>query len=412
MPNLFDYIAWRGDLTFDEAPLCEVDALAFSLLAYVDFDEVLALPAPVEGAPEMNVLSEGMAAESPKKTLAALSAAYFLLHPDDPPRPLGLIVPGDIVDLFRAMAASCRFGTLPLSGYVNEISESREMQFSAITLHLPHGNRFVAFRGTDDTVVGWREDFNLSFMDETPSQRKAAEYLSGIVLPRGGRLYVAGHSKGGNLAVWGAVHASARVRRRIGGVWSCDGPGHTAAMLESEAYRSLAPRIYRILPDSSLVGLLLEHDGAYSPIRSVRRGILQHDGLTWEVKGGAFVRSEGLSRRGQHADTVVRERIDSMSPEEKETFTRLLFTLLESTGAKTLTELYRGHIRTTLTMLRTYTAFTSEERETARYLLGKLFGLTKAEKTPAKPEPQPKPTPLYRPKSTTIHIEWRIPWRA
>ena len=194
MPNLFDYLDWRGDLALDEAPLCEVDNVAFSLLAYVNLDGTV--PPQREGSIPLR--------EAAKE--------YFFLHPEEPPRPLGLIVPGDIVTLFRRMSECRRYRDLLVGGYVNEVCEEREMQFSAITLTLPDESRFVAFRGTDDTLVGWREDFNLSFMDEIPSQRKATDYIDCLDLPPDSGLYLGGHSKGGNLAVYAAVHASEETR--------------------------------------------------------------------------------------------------------------------------------------------------------------------------------------------------------
>ena len=159
--------------------------------------------------------------------------------------------------------------------------------------------------------------------------------------------------------------------------------------LQSEAYRSIADRVCRLQPESSIVGLLLENDGVYTVIKSSRRGYLQHDGLSWEVKGSSFARSEGLSKRGVHVDTVIRERVDSMSREEKATLVRLMFTILESTGAKTLTDIYNDGPRAALAMLKTYTGMTAEDRETTAYLWGKLFG-SKTPTITVKAPPKPK----------------------
>ncbi len=355
MPTVTDYLAWRGDLSFNTIPVGEADNLIFSLLSYMDLDGIV--PAPGEGC----------------ITLREAAKEYFFVRDQIPPKPLGLIVPAEIVRLFRAMADTPRFSDLLLCGYVNEISEAREMQFSAMTVRLPDDSAFVAFRGTDDTIVGWREDFNLSYMDEVPSQRKAADYLNALDLPFDMPLYVGGHSKGGNLAVWGAVHADATVRRRILRAFSNDGPGFSTGMIRSESYMELADRISVFVPDDSLVGLLLEHDENYAVVKSTRRGLFQHDALTWEIMGGSFVRSDGLSKRGLRAETVIRERIDAMTREERAAFVRLLFTVLESTGAKTLTDFQKAGLRAATAMVRTVAGFTKEDQETGIYLLGKLF---------------------------------------
>ena len=357
MPNLMDYLEWRGDLTLAEAPLCEADNLAFCLLAYVDLDGI------VPNGP----VRSGV-------TLRAAAAEYFFSHPEYTARPLGLIIPADILTLFRRMAHTRRYRDLVLSNYVNEISETRETQFSALTVRLPEEGLFVAFRGTDDTIVGWKEDFNLSVMDEIPAQRRASDYLNGLDLTPDTSLYVGGHSKGGNLAVWGAVHAKEELRRRIRQIYSNDGPGFSAGTVESEAYKALSDRIRVIIPEDSLVGLLLDHDPRYTVIKSNRKGLFQHDGLSWEVLGGQFIRAEGLSAVGRRNDTVVRERIASMTTEERQDFIRLMFTLLESTGARTLTELHNGKVKAALTALKAFKEMPEADRDTASYLWDKLVG--------------------------------------
>ena len=195
MPNVLDYLEWRGDLTFTEAPLNEVDNLIFCLLSYVDLDGI------VPGTPH----DRGI-------TVRAAAAEYCFSHPVTGDRPLGFIIPADILTLFRRMAHTRRFRDLLLTHFVSETSEERQTQFAALTIRLPDEGLFAAFRGTDDTVVGWKEDFNLSFMDEIPAQRRAAEYLNDLDLTPDTILYVGGHSKGGNLAVWSAVHAEKHVQ--------------------------------------------------------------------------------------------------------------------------------------------------------------------------------------------------------
>lgn len=357
MPNIMDYLEWRGDLTFVEAPLCEVDNLIFCLLSYVDLDGIV--PQSVK---------EG------RITLREAAAEYFFTHPNIGERPLGFIIPADTLILFRRMAHTRRFRDLSLTGYVNEISEKRQTQFAALTVLLPKEEMFVAFRGTDDTIVGWKEDFNLSFMDEIPAQRRASEYINEMDIPPDTQLYIGGHSKGGNLAVWSAVHAKKEVQRMIRQVYSNDGPGFSANLIQTQAYKVLSDRIRVMIPEDSLVGLLLDQDPRYTVVRSNRRGLFQHDGLSWEVLGGQFMRARGLSNVGKRNDTVVRERIASMTPLERENLIRFMFTLLESTGAKTLTELHRIRVRAALTALKTFREMPEEDQETASYLWDKLMG--------------------------------------
>lgn len=359
MPHIPDYIRWRGDIPFANDPVNEVDNLIFCLLSYVE------LEGAVPGDFKHSV------------TVAEAAKTYFLSHDPKDERPLGLIVPRQIVDMFRQMADAPRYRDVKLCGYVNEIDREKQVQFAALTIKLPNNTWFVAVRGTDDTVVGWREDFNLSWMDEVPAQRMTAAYLDALPLTKKARLYVGGHSKGGNLAVWGAVHAAPHVRERMETIYSNDGPGFTEGFLQSESYRTLADRIVYLVPQSSLVGLLLSHDEKQQRhiIRSSQLGIFQHNGLSWEVMGGTFVRAERLSGRGKRNDSVVSARIEGMTAEERRHLTELFFGVLESTGAKTLTELNQSALRNGAAMLRAVNDLDRESKDMALYLIGKLFNI-------------------------------------
>ena len=359
MSSLHAYLRWRGDLSFSADPLNEVDALLFSLLAYVD------PPAIPKG---------GM-------TLCEAAAQYFFTHDAQEPHPLGLIVPDGILSIFRHMARTRRFENVRLCRFINDVVEESEtqrgMQCAALEVRFPgYGDGeeavLVAFRGTDDTLAGWRENFELSFTDAVPAQRRAATFLNETDLPPDAPLYVTGHSKGGNLAVYAAVCADSRVRRHIQTVFCHDGPGFSAAFLEREAYREIAPRIRYYLPEDSLVGLLLPHDEHYETIASRGHGLRQHDGLTWEVMGPRFKPTNGLSRRGHRSDHVISQRIAAMSAEEKRRLTDLLFSLLHATGARTLCELYEHAGTHALSVLRAYRSLPPADREIAGYLWTKL----------------------------------------
>ncbi len=356
MPNVLDYIEWRGDLTLDDSPLNEVDNLIFCLLAYVDLDGI------VPGYPKQGRIS-----------LRAAAAEYFLTHPEPTSRPLGLIIPSDILVLLRRMAQAPRYREIELTGYVNRISEKREYQFSAVTLHLPGESIFVAFRGTDDTIIGWKEDLNLSVMEEIPSQRMAADYLNSLDIPPDTDIIVGGHSKGGNLAVWGALHAEESIRQRITTVYSNDGPGFSEGTTRSDAYQALRPRICLLLPEDSLVGLLLEQEESYRVVKSNRRGLYQHDGLSWEVLGGSFLTAKDLSPVGLRNKTLLHDRIYAMPIPQRREAIRLLFTLLESTGAKTLTQLYSTKTHSAINLLKAYRALSEADRTAVRDLWEGLF---------------------------------------
>lgn len=229
MTNLFDYLTWRGDLTMDQAPLCPVDALILSALSYVHFEELI----PQGGGASISI---GQAAQ-----------AYL----DAPAGKRGRCRCEDDLKLLRALIEAPRFSALPLSHYEDQFIPEEETQFGALAISLPDGSAFLAFRGTDATLVGWKEDFNMSFMDTVPAQRAAADYTQRFAASFSGPLRLGGHSKGGNLAVYSAVHCPAAVQRRIAAVYNNDGPGFRTSFLDRPEHQRIADRITTIVPQFS-----------------------------------------------------------------------------------------------------------------------------------------------------------------
>ena len=322
MANVFDYIKWRGDLTFKQSPLNEIDALIFCELSYIFFD--------------------GIVPEDPNEgyvTLAEAAEIFFERNAGQEEISLGEIVPKEIVTLFRMTAASKRFSQIPLSHFVNIIDDETVEQFSAISFYPDDETVLVAYRGTDDTITGWREDFRMAFLTPVPAQKRAEEYLL-KASEDAKNIYIAGHSKGGNLALWAAMNASDEIAERIEKVYNFDGPGFLDDVWESELYERVAGKISTVIPTGSVVGLLLKYDKNYRVTKSSAKGYLhQHDALTWEVEGVEFVCDEDVAPEVKRAHEVVGKWIYSMEPDERRAFVEGFFDILCSTSAKTVTDL-------------------------------------------------------------------------
>ena len=322
MGTLFDYVAWRGDLTFDQAPFNEVDSLIFALLSYVEYKNIV---------PEWQ-FSEPI-------SLQAAANGFFARNPDPKRVSIGLIVPKEILRLLRVAKEAARYRRVAMRAYVNRIDLQEQTQFSAVTFLLETGETVVAFRGTDDTIIGWKEDFNMSFMDVVPAQRHALEYLTTAAEYAKGNIYITGHSKGGNLAVYSAVHSSREIKRRLLGVWNHDGPGFRDSILNNSDYLDIKPQIRTLLPQSSLVGMLLEHEEDYTVVKSRQKGFLQHNGLSWDVMGSHFIRVKHISEESRRTDKRLKRWIESLSLEQREQFCEALYRILSSDNALTLTDL-------------------------------------------------------------------------
>ena len=356
MADILDYIRWRGDLSFRSSPFNEVDNLILAELSFLDFGGIV--PPPRE---------EGSIPLSQAATL------YERRHGGEK-RDLGLVVPDQIPELLALAADSVRFGGVQLSGFADELDEDRESQFAAVTFALPDGSIYVAFRGTDDTIVGWKEDFRMSFMDEVPAQRKAAAYLrDAAARHRRCPIRVGGHSKGGNLAVYSAVFAGAAVARRLAAVYNNDGPGFRTSMLERKEHLRISDKITTIVPQSSVVGMLMEHEETFTVVKSSQRGILQHDGFSWEVLGPAFVHLPADDPRRVWNDTLLKNWISGMSDEQRRRFTEGLFDILSSSDAKTLSDLTEDGFKTAAAMVKAMADLDKETREVLVYAFRKLF---------------------------------------
>lgn len=323
MPNILDYLDWRGDLTLAQTPFCDVDALVLSRFSYLPLDGVV---------PER--FSDGS-----MRLSEAAARLLTLLHDPADGRTVRL---RDDEPLLRRMGESARFGAARLTGFVNRFDPEEEKQFSAVTLLLPDDTVFIAYRGTDGTLVGWKEDFNMSFSDAVPAQRDAAAYLAEAASAFPGGIRLGGHSKGGNLAVYAAAFGGQAVQDRILSVCNNDGPGFTEETAAKGDFTRVIGRVRTYLPQSSVVGMLLEHEEHYTVVHSTNVGILQHDPYSWEVLGAGFVTVESVTGSSQFIDRTLKDWVKTMPPEKREKMIDGVFAILGASDARTFREILTG----------------------------------------------------------------------
>ena len=299
MANIMDYLDWRGDLSFEAAEFNEVDNLILAQLVYVDFTGIVPEPGCGEGI-----------------TLKEVSARFFQTHEES--EILARVSMTKMAAfLMQKMAQTRRFADILLSDYVNDISDEEQSQFSVVCITLEDDSHYISFCGTDSTIVGWREDFNMGYLTATPGQRKAVDYLNRVIVKKQGNFRVGGHSKGGNLAVYASVNCEPELKQRILKVFSNDGPGVSRETLESEAYQEMLPKIVAILPESSVVGMLLEHEEKCKIVRSLKNGIGQHDAMSWEVLGTQFVYAGHLAEQSILLDQTMKAWLGQLTREER-----------------------------------------------------------------------------------------------
>ena len=313
MPNMFDYLSWRGDLPFSAVPVSGPDALIFSTLAYLQFDGVV--PFGAVGA------------------VPLAQAALQLSRQENPP-----LRSSKDLQLLLAAAETPRFREVRLCFYREELLEEEQTQFAALVFLLPGGSAFLAFRGTDDTLVGWKEDFNMSFRTTVPAQHKAARYAGEFASCFAGPLYLGGHSKGGNLAVFAATQ-SADYQNRIQAVYNLDGPGFHPQLLQAQGYLSIVPKVRTYIPQSSIIGNLLEHEEPHTVIQSSQVGVLQHEPHSWEILGGDFLPAQTQGADARFVDRAVRRYLAQTTAEQREKFVDTVYELLSAGNAQRLGQL-------------------------------------------------------------------------
>ena len=356
MANILDYLSWRGDLTLAQSPFNEVDNLILAELSFVNFTGIVPGPGEGEGVP-----------------LHTAAEAFFRSH-EGGDMGMGVLVPDEIPTLLRKMAECPRFREMKVNCFCDHLDVRKAEQFAAVTVELGDGSIYLSFRGTDDTIAGWKEDFLLGCQPEVPAQKKAVAYVKAVAgqYPRR-KLMLGGHSKGGNLAVYGGIFVPLAIQRRISAVWSNDGPGFYGAVLETPQHARLEGRVHSIVPKSSVVGMLLEHEESYTVVDSDQTGLWQHDGFSWQVLGTGFVTLRQVSRQGRRNDLALKEWVRRLPVDQREKFVDGLFEVLTASGATTLTDLKEDGFRAAGAMVRAMKDMEKDTRDALFNAIATLF---------------------------------------
>ena len=353
MGNIMDYISWRGDLSFEQSQFNEVDNLILACFSYVNLDGISAVTKQ-KGIGLKKLTKEFMKLHTMKELEADKS--FIRLAPF----------------MMMEMAKSVRFGKCVVRNYVNDIVTEAEQQFAAMEIVLEDGTSYVSFRGTDDTIIGWKEDFNLS-TGVVPAQKRAIEYLQKISEHTDGMLRVGGHSKGGNLAIYGSVMCKS-AHEKILEIYSNDGPGFSREFQELSEMKEMMPKIIRIIPEYSIIGTLLEHEKEPVIVASSSKGLLQHDGFSWEVQGPALVRRDSLNKTALRFIEILHKWIDGIDMEQKRLLIEDLFATLQASGYENLSEVQSGGLKSLAAMVKRVEKFAPESRGMMQELLTAICG--------------------------------------
>ncbi len=323
MKNMLDYIKGFGHVSFEERAFSEIDALVLTELEYLPLEKVVPSDENGENFVTIKEIAEYM--QEHKQELF-----------DENP----MMITEERHEVSQVIADAPRFQSLKFFGVVSVWDKDTTKQFAAVTVEVEPSVRLVVFRGTDETLIGWKEDFLMTYSPLVAAQTDAKEYLAKQASLWDGDLMISGHSKGGNLAIYAAATQEEDVQLRIVDIFCFDSPGLYRSVLETKGYQNIVPLVMRYIPQDSLVGLMLESEVPYVIVKSNATGAMQHSAMTWEIEDGQFIKMEKLTKNSQLNDQTFKKWTESVSDEELELFWNVFFELLFSVGIDTVNDLY------------------------------------------------------------------------
>lgn len=352
MKNIINYVR-ETDLPMSNRAFCPADSLVLSQLAYLKYDGVIpSLSDPFSAIPVHEVVAKGG------------DAMFQNLREEKSNRML-----------LSAFVNSPRFQDTKLAFYANQLDEKSEKQFSALTFLLNDGSAYIAFRGTDSTIIGWKEDFNMAFISPVPSQQEGVFYLNSVANMLKCSLRVGGHSKGGNIAVYSAVCCLPQIQGRITQVFSHDGPGFRDEIMQSEGYQAVKARIHKTLPQSSMIGMLLHHQEHYAVVKSSRIWLMQHDPFSWIIDGDDFEYLPSITKSAAYMNGTLNQWVDLFDDRKRELFVNTLFQVLQATEAVTLYDLSGDWPKRAMAILGAMRGIDNETRTFVFHTIRSLFAL-------------------------------------
>lgn len=351
MQDMIGYVQEYQKYTFKAKPFNHVDALILAQLSYIHFEET-------EYFKENH---QHVSIQDIAKSLDLDELAKSILNGGKNGR------------LLLAVASSLRYQKLQVNYYVNEIDEASEKQFSAVTFFMEHAT-YIVFRGTDSTFVGWKEDFNLMYMPNIPSQVAGLNYLESILENLRGRIIVGGHSKGGNIAMYASIHCKKELQKKIDLVYSFDGPGFSDNFMQTKSYQTFKKKIIKLLPQSSMIGIMFEKETNYIVVKSNNIWITQHDPFSWEINEGDFIYLTKPSRKLMNINKKLNAWIETLEMEERAHFVETVYEIFNSAQATTIEEFTSEWKTNSLMILK---QIKNTDNKTKKYIISMIASMLK-----------------------------------
>lgn len=337
MANINDYLQWRGDIPINRKfKFNEIDSMVLARFSYLLFDKI-----NISSKENIFSISERM---------KDIANEEFLYNGDK--------------ELITYLGQSKRFKNMIVTDYVKVNDKAAEKQFAAITIHISNKEMYISYIGTDATIYGWKEDFNMAFMENVPCQVLGKEYAEKIAKKYPyKKIRIGGHSKGGNVAVYSAMTVSEKVKKKIIKVYNYDGPGFNKNVINQFKNDEIVEKIETYIPQDSIIGRLLSHKEKKTVVLSVEKGILQHDIYSWQVLKDDLIKLDKNTTISEDIDRTVTDWLETTTLEQRKIFVDIIFELLYSTEANTFGEFSRNLSTNIPKMLKKYEEIPSEDKK-------------------------------------------------
>ena len=315
--NLLDYLKEKNDISLLDSSFNDIDNVILSYLSYIDFGELF-----VDKNSTCNIED--------------IFELFCKRHSIEEIRENGGFTKKAPL-LLEEMIKGKRFKGSEIGYYEEDFDEEKVKQFAAVTFILPDGTNYIAFRGTDSTITGWKEDFLMSCTSETEGAKEAVDYLNIVSDNIKGDLMLGGHSKGGNFAMYASTFCNEVIKNRIVKVYNNDGPGFRDEIICSEEYKHSSEKIRSIVPQTSIIGQLLSNEGEQKVVKSNVNGIFQHDAMTWEIMDDEFVGAE-LDAISEFVKIALGSWLEQTDDETRQSIVSTIFSIIEETQVKDFKE--------------------------------------------------------------------------
>ena len=337
MANINDYIKWRGDLKINSNfPFNEVDSMIMARFSYLLLDKI--------------DLEKKETIESLSLKMDKFENNEFRFNGDK--------------DLITELGKSIRFKDLIVTDFIRNNELENEKQFSAIVVHLPNKEIYISYIGTDATLYGWKEDFNMAFMDNVPCQLAGKEYLEKIAKKyKGKKIRIGGHSKGGNVAIYSAITVDKEIQDRIIKVYNYDGPGFNSKIIKKYGKASIIDKIESYFPQDSMIGRILNHKEKYKISLSDEKGFYQHNIYSWQVIKDELLFSEAHTKNSEIMNQTVISWLENTTPQQRKICVDTIFEILYSTDVDTFKELSKSLTKNLPIIMKKYEELSKEDKK-------------------------------------------------